>query len=88
MGSNISSGINWTPTTAVSDRRLKTNIKKIGISKNGLNIYSFEYKDKNTGEGVFQGVMSDEIPQSAVVKTEDGYDQVNYSLLDVEFKKI
>lgn len=71
-----------------SDRRLKTNIKKIGVSESGLNIYSFEYKDKNIGEGVFQGVMSNEVPTEAVVKHTDGYDRVNYSLLDVEFKKI
>jgi hypothetical protein len=32
--------------------------------------------------------MSDEIPAKAVVKGEDGYDRVDYSLIDVEFKKI
>jgi hypothetical protein len=36
---------------------------------------------------VFQGVMSDEVPQKAVTE-KDGYDSVNYSMLDVEFKKI
>ena len=71
-----------------SDRRLKKNIKNIGMSPTGLNIYSFEYKNKKFGEGVFQGVMSDEIPAKAVVKGEDGYDRVDYSLIDVEFKKI
>lgn len=71
-----------------SDRRLKKNIKNIGASPSGLNIYSFEYKNKKFGEGVFQGVMSDEIPAKAVVKGEDGYDRVDYSLIDVEFKKI
>ena len=88
MANNVPSGINYTPTTAVSDKRLKTNIKKIGVSESGLNIYSFEYKDKNIGEGVFQGVMSNEVPTEAVVKHPDGYDRVNFSLLDVEFKKI
>jgi hypothetical protein len=32
--------------------------------------------------------MSDEIPQYAVIKGSDGFDRVNYSLLDIEFKKI
>ena len=57
----------------VSDRKLKKNINKIGESPSGLNIYSFEYKDSKHGEGLFQGVMSDEIPQEAV-GTRDGYD--------------
>ena len=38
--------------------------------------------------GLFQGVMSDEIPQEAVIKHFDGYDRVNYNMLDVEFKQI
>ena len=70
-----------------SDRRLKKNINKIGESPNGLNIYSFEYIDNKYGEGLFQGVMSDEIPQKAV-GIKDGYDYVDYSMLDVEFKQI
>jgi hypothetical protein len=71
-----------------SDRRLKKNIKLISKSNSGLNIYAFEYIDKIFGEGVFQGVMSDEIPTTAVIKGKDGYDRVDYSKLDVEFKNI
>jgi hypothetical protein len=83
-GSMMSAGASPTP----SDRKLKKNIINIGKSKRGFNIYSFEYKDKKFGEGVYQGVMSDEIPAEAVIKSNDGYDRVNYSLLDVEFKQI
>ena len=71
-----------------SDRRLKKNIKLIGYSPKGLKIYAFEYINNKLGEGVFQGVMSDEIPNEAVVKNSDGFDRVNYSKLDVEFKLI
>ena len=71
-----------------SDRRLKNNISKIGESPSGLNIYSFEYNDKKFGEGIWQGVMSDEITKDAVVVGDDGYDRVDYSMLDVEFKQI
>jgi hypothetical protein len=78
MAGNVVSG---------SDRKLKKNINKIGESPSGLNIYSFEFKNPKYGEGVFQGVMSDEVPQEAV-GTKDGYDTVNYSMLDVEFKQI
>ena len=76
------------PGTTNSDRRLKNNIKLISKSNSGLNIYSFEYINKNLGEGVYQGVMSDEIPTEAVVKHKDGFDRVDYSKLDVEFKLI
>jgi len=72
-----------------SDRRLKKNIKLIGYSPSGLKIYTFEYLNKLFGDGVFQGVMSDEIPNNAVIKNfVDIYDGVDYSKIDVEFKKI
>jgi hypothetical protein len=71
-----------------SDRRLKKNIKLIGFSPKNLKIYAFEYIDNKFGKGVFQGVMSDEIPNEAVVKNSDGFDRVDYSKLDVEFKLI
>ena len=70
-----------------SDRRLKQNITQVGKSLSGLNIYTFEYKDKSFGEGVWHGVMSDEIPKEAVIKHKDGFDRVDYSKLDVTFKK-
>ena len=82
----IGNKINPPPATPTgSDRRLKKNINLIGKSPNGLNIYSFEYKNK---QGVYHGVMSDEIPQNAVTVGADGYDRVDYSMLDVEFKKL
>jgi len=73
---------------AASDRRLKKNINKIGESPSGLNIYSFEYKDTKHGEGVYQGVMSDEVPTEAVSVNFDGYEAVNYNMIDVNFKQI
>ena len=75
-------------TNKGSDRRLKKNIKLIGKSNSGLNIYMFEYIDKIFGSGIYQGVMSDEIPQYAVIKYADGYDRVDYSKIDVDFKQI
>ena len=75
-------------TAGKSDRRLKKNITKIGKSNSGLNIYSFEYKNPAHGVGLFQGVMSDEVPQEAVMLMDNGYDAVNYNMLDVEFKQI
>ena len=72
---------------AVSDRRLKKNISLIGKSPSGLNIYSFEYINPVYGQGLFQGVMSDEIPFSAVISG-NSYDMVDYNMIDVEFKRI
>ena len=71
-----------------SDRRLKKNINLIGESPSGLNIYSFEYIDNKYGEGTYQGAMSDEIPSYAVSVNSDGYDMVDYSKIDVNFKQI
>ena len=71
-----------------SDRKLKHNITLIGKSASGLNIYNFEYKNSKFGEGVWQGVMSDEVPSEAVVKHSDGYDMVDYNKIDVDFVKI
>tara|TARA_R110000824_G_scaffold51078_5_gene142801 strand:- start:5955 stop:6974 length:1020 start_codon:yes stop_codon:yes gene_type:complete len=71
-----------------SDRKLKHNITLVGKSVSGLNIYNFEYKNSKFGEGVWQGVMSNEVPNEVVVKHNDGYDMVDYSKIDVDFVKI
>ena len=77
-------------TGVSSDRRLKTNITLIGTSDSGINIYTFEYKYKFSIEGVglFQGVMSDEVPEHAVSVDTHGFDIVDYSVIDVEFKRV
>ena len=72
----------------MSDRKVKKNIELIGNSPSGLGIYTFEYKDKTFGEGRYQGTMSDEVPEQAIIKHESGYDMVDYSKVDVEFKSI
>ena len=71
----------------LSDRKLKKNINLIGESPSGLNIYSFEYINSKYGQGLFQGVMSDEIPQEAVIFNGE-HDMVDYSKIDVDFKQI
>jgi hypothetical protein len=71
---------------AASDERLKEDIKKIGTSPSGLNIYSFKYKDK---PGIYQGVIAQELQESnpKAVVTKDGFLAVDYSLIDVDFIK-
>jgi hypothetical protein len=72
-----------------SDIRTKENIKLIGKTKGGHNLYSFEYKkefkdSEYAGHGNFIGVMAQEvekiIPNAVFVGT-DGYKVVNYSLI-------
>ena len=92
MYGNILSGIAQGAGTAgsaailASDRRLKKNINLIGKSPSGINIYSFEYKNSMFGTGTYQGVMADEVPHAVV--SNNGYDIVDYNLVDVDFKQI
>jgi uncharacterized membrane-anchored protein YhcB (DUF1043 family) len=73
-------------TDSLSDRRLKKDIKFLRLSPSGLKIYSFKYKNQ---DGIYEGVMSDEIPNYAVVKNFRGiYDGVDYSKIDVQFKRV
>ena len=61
-----------------SDRRLKTNIKYKGKTPGGNKWYSFDYVWGESSEGV----MSDEVDPSVVIKHESGYDMVDYSRID------
>ena len=72
----------------LSERSMKKNIKKVGESPSGINVYNFEYKNKKHGKGKFQGAMSDEVPSYAVVSRPGKPDIVNYSLIDVVAKSI
>ena len=67
-----------------SDIRLKTDIKLIGISEMGINMYSFKY---NGSEDIYQGVMAQEVPW-ATTQDKNGFYMVDYSKVDVEFKKL
>lgn len=88
IGSGIGA-IGGMASAAISDRRLKKNIKLISKSKDGLNIYAFEYIDKMFGDGTWQGVMSDEVSSGAVIQNAYGiFDGVDYSKIDVDFKQI
>jgi len=86
---NLNQGLFSLGSSAMSDIRLKENIKAIGVMDNGLTLYSFEYKDEVkshplAGEGVHVGVMAQEVEQVfpyAVKTLDDGYKVVDYGLL-------
>jgi hypothetical protein len=67
-----------------SDVRLKEEIQLIGKSQAGINIYRFKYKDTN---GTYQGVMAQEVLWASEM-TDTGYYMVDYSKLDVDFRKL
>lgn len=77
--------------TAFSDRTLKENIEFVNYSNSGIPIYQFEYINKNYGQGRFEGVMAQDlidIKPEALIVDKSGYYKVDYSKLDVNFKKL
>ena len=56
----------------------------IGKSPSNINIYTFKYKGNNT---VYEGVMAQEVPWASI-EDNDGYLRVDYSKVDVDFKKL
>ena len=67
-----------------SDIRLKEDIELVGKSPTDINIYSFKYKNK---DGRYEGVMAHEVPWASVIDNK-GYLKVDYSKIDVNFKKL
>jgi hypothetical protein len=59
-------------SVAMSDRRLKTNVRQVG-SVDGIDIYSYDYLDGTPGIGV----MADEVPWAAF--DVGGYKAVDYT---------
>lgn len=62
-----------------SDRRLKTEIKRVGTLDNGLPVYSYRYK---SGGAVHLGLMADEVEKlhpEAVVEGHNGFKAVKYA---------
>jgi len=65
---------------ASSDRRLKSNIERIGTHKLGIGIYEYDIFGERQ-----QGVMADEVEKvmpEAVLMHPSGYKMVNYGLLN------
>lgn len=76
---------------AASDINLKENIERVGVSESGIPIYQFEYIDKSYGEGRYEGVMAQDIQDiipEAVTVGEGNLLAVNYSLIDVDFRRL
>ena len=74
---NLGGAAMMAPKGTFSDRRLKKNIKRIGKTDSGLNIYSYDYIWGQPGIGV----MADEVMHipGAVIDHPSGYKMVDYS---------
>lgn len=83
-----------------SDRRLKDNIKQVGRSTLGIPIYTFKYRDDMAEflrdgvdtSSVYIGAMAqdllDLVPEAVKTNPETGYYAVDYSMIDVDFRKV
>ena len=68
----------------LSDIRMKEDIKLVGKSPMGINIYNFKYLGDDK---TYQGVMAHQVPQASTAN-QFGYLMVDYSKLDVDFKEL
>lgn len=68
---------------ALSDRRAKKDIRKVGKLSDGIGLYTFKYKDKFGDGGLSHlGVMAQDVEKKipdAVVDTDSGFKAVNYA---------
>ena len=68
-----------------SDIRLKENINKVGMSKSGIPIYTFSYKDEKQ---FWSGTMAQDLisigREDAVTIMDNGYYGVYYNMIDVD----
>ena len=64
----------------VSDRRLKTDIKKVGVTESGLPVYTYKYKGSNVTE---MGVMAQDVEEifPEAVEEINGFKAVHYDLI-------
>ena len=74
IGSGVATGL------AMSDRRLKTDIEKVGKTNAGLPIYTYKYKGDNKTQ---MGVMAQDVEKKTpkAVKEVGGFKAVNYALV-------
>ena len=83
----ISGAIQGGVTAWMSDVRLKENINKTGISKSGIPIYTFSYKNDDQ---VWSGTMAQDLLEigrdDAVLLMDNGYYAVDYSVIDVNME--
>ena len=81
-GSSAAAGAG-TAFAALSDVRFKENLKKVGISPSGINVYEFNYKGDDKR---YRGVIAQEVPKASI--DINGIKYVDYSKIDVKFEVV
>lgn len=82
LGDFLGAGLS---TIALSDRRLKTNIVKMGTLANGLNVYKYNYlSDRDIQFGVMADEVATLLPE-ALGPIIGGYNTVDYSKIEMRF---
>lgn len=75
----------WWP----SDSRLKENINRTGVSKSGIPVYTFNYKNDDK---LWSGTMAQDLLEmgmnEAVEVMDNGYYAVNYNMIDVDMTSL
>ena len=91
----IDAGVGMVASAAMSDKKLKKNIKKVGKTEDGVPVSEFEYKDKEDapkGPGRYKGVIAQDLVgtehEDAVKKIDKNTLGVNYGKLDIKLGKI
>ncbi|WP_245506334.1 tail fiber domain-containing protein [Rhizobium leguminosarum] len=87
-GSSNSDGGGSSPGGWDSDRRLKTDIRRLGTSPAGIPVYAFRYI---WGGPLFVGTMAQDlllIRPDSVIQGETGYYRVDYDKLDIKMISI
>jgi hypothetical protein len=87
IGQNVGGVIAGLPGLAgmfgLSDRRAKTDIKKVGKTGDGQNIYAYRYKGEAKAAPLHMGLMAQEVEKrkpEAVMTGPDGLKRVHYGM--------
>jgi len=76
------------PPVQPSDVRLKEDITPVGVTADGMPLYTFRYRGQ---QGLYQGVIAQDVLKArpdAVVVGADGFYLVDYAKLGIEFRRI
>lgn len=76
------------PVVGPSDRRLKTDIRKVGTTRLGLPLYQFRYHDLPE---VYEGVMAQDVAimhPGAIKTLPYGYMAVDYAKLGLQMRRV
>ena len=87
LSTAASIGASIATITAPSDRKLKENIKQVGVSPQGYKIYEFNYIG---GDVRFRGAMAQDVIQKnpMAVGIDQNYLTVDYSKIDVAMEVV